>query len=106
MHRYRAALLGKARHLHHAGTLAIDMGRLGHHGADGHNAGAADPGDHRVERALNLGQLRHRQVRQINLGGRGLLQLRAFYGHKTGAEAVHTAEIFVAAGLIDGTFTA
>ncbi len=101
-----AALLGEARHLHHARTLAVDLRRLRHHRADGDDTGAADPGDDDVEGAVDRGQHRLGQVRQVKLRRRGLFHRRPFQRHEGRAEPVEAGEILVAGRLVDGALAA
>ena len=89
---HRAALLGEAGHFHQPGALAVDLRRLRQHRADGHNAGAADAGDHHVMGAADLRQHRLGQMRQVHVGGCFLADLGAFDGHEGRAEAVEAGE--------------
>ena len=98
---HRTALLRQSGHFHHAGALAVDMGGLGHHRANGDNACAANPGDDDIPRPVDRRQVGHRQVRQVQRGGCLFLHLRPFEGHEGRAESLEAGEILVAAGLID-----
>jgi hypothetical protein len=79
----RAALLREARHLDHARALAVDLRGLRQHRADGHHAGAADPGDDHVVGAVDRGSA-GRAGRHVELSRRLLADRRALDRHEAG----------------------
>ena len=103
---HRTALLGEARHLHHASPLAIKLSRLRQQRADGDDPGAAHTGDDDVMGAVDLGQVWLRQVGDGQFGGRILADLGAFQRHEGGAEPVKAREVLVALRLVNGAFAA
>ncbi len=112
MGEHGTALLRQANHVQHRTALAFDMGRHGDNGADRHHAGPADAGDQHSKRFRRAGEDRFRQGLK-NIGNRdflarrlGLLQVCAMDGYETGAEAVYTRVILVAARLVDGSLAA
>ena len=62
-----AVLLGEPGHVELRAALALEVRGHGEDRADGHDAGAADPGDEHVERPLAVGRRRQRQRRERRL---------------------------------------
>ena len=102
----RPTLLGEPRHVDHAATTPLEMGRHAENGPDSDDTGPAypvdDPGPAIVERMEDrightfqriAGGTRHLRSR--------LAQLAAMDRDEGGTEAVETGEILVAARLVD-----
>ncbi len=100
----RAALLGQAGLVEHAGTLAFQVPGHAQQRADGHHAGAADAGDQDVPRLLErAAEGRRGQVveQAAALAARALAQRAAVHGDEAGAETGGAGIILVAVGLVD-----
>ena len=101
---HRAALLRHAELIDRGEMVAFDMRAHGQHGADGHDAGAADAGD---QHAIGLGRLKGRPVRfrdrgqQLARRGFQPLRLPAHDADEAGAKPFDAGIVLVAGRLVD-----
>ena len=90
MARHRPALLGEAHHVERGAAPAVEMGRHAEHRGGGHDAGAADAGEHDAIGSIKRWKCRFSE----RFGPLGCSfrtpQTAALDGHEARAEAVDT----------------
>ena len=108
MHVNGTALLCKARHFHHAGPLAINLGRLGQQGTNRNNTRTPNTSGNDVKRFTRRNRWHHwiGQIRQFKILAHLLFRCCPWEGHKRWTESVYTTEILIAGGLINHAFAA
>src|SRR2546423_5273082 len=104
MRHHRAVLLREPRHVEYRYSETFDVGRHSEDLADRDDAGAPHAREKYRIIACELGNLRHRKVRKIDVADAvllGLSQRSSIHGHKARTKAVDATEVLVAGTLID-----
>ena len=103
-----AVLLRQADLVEHGHTFALQVRRHAEQGADGHDAGAADPGDDDAIGSIDGRKDRIGERREIDVRGAAgrSVDAAAVDGDEARAEPVEAGEILVARRLVDGAFAA